>query len=108
MPPLIGTRHAFTQLIAIAVSAHQEVHAWCISFSPPSPLPILAPSLSPTAGAMRLPNRPGDRNKVHFLTAYYTEELFKLELVDFVNSNDNTFLKFYNYPITQKKGKFCS
>ena len=78
------------------------------SLPPPLSLSILALPLSSTAGAMRLPNRPGDKYKVHFLTDYYTEELFKLEVVDFVNSNDNTFLKFYNYPLTQKKGKFGS
>ena len=53
---------------------------------------------------MRLPGRPGDSEKPHFLTTFYTEELFKLEVVDFVNSNDNTFLKFYNKPLMQRKG----
>ena len=53
---------------------------------------------------MHLPGRPGDSEKPHFLTTFYTEELFKLEVVDFVNSNDNTFLKFYNQPLIQRKG----
>ena len=54
---------------------------------------------------MRLPGRPGeDEEKTHFLTTFYTEELFKLRVVDFVNSNDNAFLKFYNKPLIQRKG----
>jgi monoamine oxidase len=55
------------------------------------------------AGAMRLPCRPEDPNKTHFLTAYYSEKLFKLELLDFVNTNENGFLKFYNNPPVQIK-----
>ena len=62
-------------------------------------------NLSHSAGAMRLPGRPGaDEEKTHFLTTFYTEELFKFRVVDFVNSNDNAFLKFYNKPLIQRKG----
>ena len=57
-----------------------------------------------SAGAMRLPSTPDEPNKIHFLTDYYGEELFKLEMIDFINSNENGFLKFYNKPRVQHKG----
>ena len=53
---------------------------------------------------MRIPSPPDEPNKIHYLTDYYAEELFKLEMIDFINSNDNGFLKFYNKPRIQQKG----
>ena len=60
-----------------------------------------------TAGAMRLPCAPKDSYKTHFLTDFYGENVFDLPMVPFVNSNENGFLKFYNMPKIQQKGK-CS
>ena len=53
---------------------------------------------------MRIPSAPDEPNKIHFLTDYYGGELFKLEMIDFINSNKNGFLKFYNKPRVQHKG----
>ena len=44
---------------------------------------------------MRLPGKPDDKNKIHFLTDFYAKK-FDLPLVPFHNSDDNAFLKFYN------------
>ena len=60
-----------------------------------------------TAGAMRLPCAPKDSYKTHFLTDFYGENVFDLPMFPFVNSNENGFLKFYNMPKIQQKGK-CS
>ena len=48
------------------------------------------------AGAMRLPNRPKEKNKTHFLTDYYASDEFKLNLVPFVNYDENAWYKFYD------------
>ena len=53
---------------------------------------------------MRLPSAPNDTNKIHFLTDYYGEEVCELESIDFINSSENGFLKFYNKPKVQAKG----
>ncbi|XP_068742995.1 putative L-amino-acid oxidase YobN [Montipora capricornis] len=47
------------------------------------------------AGAMRLPCSPEDENKTHFLTDFYARH-FGLTLVEFANSCDEAYLKFYN------------
>ena len=58
----------------------------------------------PSAGAMRLPCRPKDPNKTHFLSDFYIQK-FQLPVVDFVNENENGFLKFYNMPKVRMCGK---
>ena len=54
---------------------------------------------------MRLPCPPNAPNKTHFLTDYYGETLFKLKMVDFINTSDNAFLQFYNEPPVKIKGR---
>ena len=56
------------------------------------------------AGAMRVPCPPNEVNKIHFLTDYYADNYFHLKLVDFLNYDENGFLKFYNRPKVQQKG----
>ena len=58
----------------------------------------------PSAGAMRLPCRPKDPNKTHFLSDFYIQK-FQLPVIDFVNQNTNGFLKFYNMPKVRMCGK---
>ena len=58
----------------------------------------------PSAGAMRLPCRPEDPNKTHYLSDFYVQK-FELEVVDFVNENTNGFLKFYNMPKIRMEGR---
>ena len=51
---------------------------------------------------MRLPNEPC-ATKTHFLTDYYAKTKFDLDLVEFKNSDNNAFVKFYNMdPITHE------
>lgn len=57
-------------------------------------------------GAMRLPNKPDDPNKTHYLTDYYAKTKFNLPLVPFNNSDDNAFVKFYNMEPLPIKGTF--
>ena len=57
-----------------------------------------------SAGAMRLPCHPKDSNKTHFLPDFYITK-FGLTVVDFVNENENGFLKFYNMPKVRICGK---
>ena len=51
-----------------------------------------------------MPCAPEDPNKIHFLTDYYGKEVYKLKMIDFINTNENGFLKFYNKPRVQAKG----
>ena len=46
-------------------------------------------------GAMRLPCKPDETEKTHFLTDFYNT-LFKLQLTAFSNHDKHAFLKFYN------------
>ena len=55
-------------------------------------------------GAMRLPNKPNDPNKTHYLTDYYAKTKFGLPLVPFNNSDDNALVKFYNMEPIPIKG----
>ena len=57
-----------------------------------------------SAGAMRIPCPLNDNKRIHFLTDYYAIDYFKLEMVKFINSCENGFLKFYNKPKVQQKG----
>lgn len=51
---------------------------------------------------MRLPNKPCDENKIHFLPDFYINR-FKLPVVPFNNYDENAFLKFYDMkPMTIK------
>ena len=53
---------------------------------------------------MRIPCPLTDNKRIHFLTDYYAIDRFKLEMVNFINSCENGFLKFYNKPKVQQKG----
>ena len=55
---------------------------------------------------MRLPCSVDDPNKTHFLTDYYAAEVFKLEMLPFLNHDEHAFVKFYNEEKVQFKGKF--
>ena len=57
------------------------------------------------AGAMRLPcsATTAVSDMTHFLTDTYIDK-FNLEIEEFLNYNENAFLKFYNEPATPVKG----
>ena len=57
-----------------------------------------------TGGAMRLPGKPDDKEKTHFLTDFYNK-LFKLQLSAFNNYDEHAFLKFYNCKAISIKGE---
>ena len=57
-----------------------------------------------TSVRRRLPNKPNDPNKTHYLTDYYAKEEFGLPLVPFNNSDNNAFVKFYSMEPLPIKG----
>ena len=54
---------------------------------------------------MRLPKRPEDPDKTHYLTDYYAAQEFKLKLAPFKNYDKNGFLKFYDKKNIKISGK---
>ena len=48
------------------------------------------------AGAMRFPDQPDGSVKMHYLSYFYAETEFGLKLLPFTNTDDNTWLKFYD------------
>lgn len=56
------------------------------------------------AGAMRIPDKPDSSEKMHYLTDFYAETEFGLKLLPFNNSDDNTWLKFYDEDKIKIKG----
>ena len=54
---------------------------------------------------MHLPSRHDDVDKIHYLTDFYNKK-FELTLAPFLNYDDHTFLKFYNYPAVTITSKF--
>jgi len=51
---------------------------------------------------MRLPNKPDDKQKKHYLTDLYIRK-FRLKTLPFKNADENTFVKFYSMkPMTLK------
>ena len=57
------------------------------------------------AGAMRLPKRPDDPDKTHYLTNYYAVKEFELGLDPFNNYDKNAYFKFYDRKNIKISGK---
>ena len=60
------------------------------------------------AGAMRLPKRPDDPDKTHYLTDYYAAKEFKLGLAPFKNYDEDAYLEFYDKKNIKISGKYIA
>jgi len=58
------------------------------------------------AGVMRLPGKVESKEKMHFLTDYYTTTEFGLKILPFINVDDHAWLKFYGDKKIKIKGKW--
>ena len=54
---------------------------------------------------MRLPKKPHDLDKTHYLTNYYAATEFKLGLAPFNNYDKNAYFKFYDKRNIKISGK---
>ena len=54
---------------------------------------------------MRLPKRPDDPDKTHYLTNYYAVKEFELGLDPFNNYDKNAYFKFYDKKNIKISGK---